>query len=269
MSEAMGHNLPPSEVEAYADTLKEKTKPIEAIIDDYVVGLKRLPEEIDDENAGQVTDFIKSCRALYKKAETMRTDERKHYEEFRDAAQKHFVRLTSKLAELGKAATARLDVYQQAKEAAMKAAAEEERKRAEEAERLAREEAAELQRKADEAAKAADTSAAREKAKEAERRAREAEERADKEAERKKEADKAPETTTRGGYGASAGTTKRWTFEVEDIAKVPRQFLMVNTVAVNDAIKADAKAMKEGKEGAAMRTIAGLRIFQKSSTVVR
>ncbi len=53
------------------------------------------------------------------------------------------------------------------------------------------------------------------------------------------------------------GVTKRWVFEVLDKAKVPMEFLYVDRVTVNDAIRF-------GK-----RDIPGLRVFQEESVSVR
>ena len=52
-------------------------------------------------------------------------------------------------------------------------------------------------------------------------------------------------------------TQKRWTFEVVDINKVPAEFLVVDTSEVNNAIS----------DG--VRTIKGLKIYQKETLVVR
>ena len=45
-------------------------------------------------------------------------------------------------------------------------------------------------------------------------------------------------------------TTKRWTFEVVDESKIPRKYLTVNTVAINQAVRNG------------VREIDGLNIFQ-------
>ena len=49
-----------------------------------------------------------------------------------------------------------------------------------------------------------------------------------------------------------AGVTRRWTFEVSDVSQVPREFLMVDEVAVRKAMNAGA------------REIPGIQIFQQA-----
>ena len=58
---------------------------------------------------------------------------------------------------------------------------------------------------------------------------------------------------------SSASSTVRnvWTFEVEDISKVPAEFLEVNTKAINESIRAG------------VRDISGLKIYQKSIVSIK
>lgn len=62
---------------------------------------------------------------------------------------------------------------------------------------------------------------------------------------------------TRTEYGSTGSLRKTWVFEVDDISKVPAEFLVLNSKAVRVAVR----------EGA--RSIPGLRIFEKSEIVVR
>lgn len=59
---------------------------------------------------------------------------------------------------------------------------------------------------------------------------------------------------TEAGFGS---TKKRWTFEVVDIEKVPKQFLIVDSVAVNNEIRGG------------IREIEGLKIYQKTEISIR
>lgn len=63
--------------------------------------------------------------------------------------------------------------------------------------------------------------------------------------------------TTYGQSGASFTAKKVWTFEMEDISKVPPQFLSLDETKVNQAIRAG------------LRDIPGLRIFEKSVASIR
>ncbi len=58
-------------------------------------------------------------------------------------------------------------------------------------------------------------------------------------------------------HGVTASLRGRWTYEVEDMANVPRHLLMINDAAIKAAVK--------GGE----RSIAGLRIFQETKIGVR
>lgn len=149
--------------------------------------------------------------------------------------------------------------------------------RIEEAKRKAEAEAAEAQRLAWEAGREAREAAERAKSAAERVQAREAEERARMDAEKAQRAaedaramssqavlDTAEQITgdtkapiTRTEFGSSASTRKTWVFELNDISKVPAEFLALNEVLVRKAIR----------EGA--RDISGLRIFEQSKVVVR
>lgn len=60
-----------------------------------------------------------------------------------------------------------------------------------------------------------------------------------------------------GGNFAVKGTTRRWTFKITDATLVPREFLIVDEVAIRKAILAGT------------RSIAGIEIFQDTSLTIR
>ena len=64
-----------------------------------------------------------------------------------------------------------------------------------------------------------------------------------------------PQTTQPLKVTDSTRTRKRWTFEIEDETKIPREFLAINSVKINEAIRNGA------------RNIEGLKIFQKEGLV--
>lgn len=66
----------------------------------------------------------------------------------------------------------------------------------------------------------------------------------------------APKSVSRGNVGSSS-VRKTWTFTLKDITKVPSIYLQLNEVAIRNAI------------ASGHRNIAGIEIFQKSTTIVR
>ncbi len=66
----------------------------------------------------------------------------------------------------------------------------------------------------------------------------------------------APKSTSLGSIGSSS-TRKVWKFELVDITKVPERYLQLNETAVRAAIQSGT------------RNISGLKVFQKSTLVVR
>ena len=65
---------------------------------------------------------------------------------------------------------------------------------------------------------------------------------------------KAQPTRTAAG---SSSTRKDWKWEVTDIAEVPREYLMIDAVKINKAVKAG------------LRNVKGLKIFEKSTVAFR
>ena len=75
----------------------------------------------------------------------------------------------------------------------------------------------------------------------------------------------AEEKIIRGDYGAATSLRTTWVHEIEDLAKVPAEFIMVNDRAVKDAIKAAEK----GKNGKPILEIPGIKIIEVQKAVVR
>ncbi len=74
----IGHNNPPSEMEILEKRLRENYKEVQDSYDR--LAQKPLPDEISDEQqAGQVTDYIKSVNALNKKVENIHKQEKAIY----------------------------------------------------------------------------------------------------------------------------------------------------------------------------------------------
>lgn len=64
-------------------------------------------------------------------------------------------------------------------------------------------------------------------------------------------------------YGASAAVHARWKWEVEDLAQVPREWLMI------DASKVSAEFRARMVDGKATMQIPGIRVFQDATLTVR
>ena len=71
-------------------------------------------------------------------------------------------------------------------------------------------------------------------------------------------AQKKPDEVVRSTSGPTTSVRKTWTYSVEDISKVPREYLVL------DATKVRASIVQMG-----VREIPGLKIFQERKTVVR
>ncbi|KKN17980.1 hypothetical protein LCGC14_0960390 [marine sediment metagenome] len=71
-----------------------------------------------------------------------------------------------------------------------------------------------------------------------------------------------PTQQIRGDIGGVGSIRKDWKFEVEDLSKVPIQYVEIKTTEVNISIRQAARAM-EAKLSDSMIEIPGLRIYQK------
>lgn len=77
------------------------------------------------------------------------------------------------------------------------------------------------------------------------------------EAQQLKEIERSAKTDKINLSSSSSTVRTVWTFEIEDISKIPAEFLEVNSKAVNDAIRSG------------VRDISGIKIFQKSVVSVK
>jgi hypothetical protein len=268
----LGHNAPPSDLKSGVELKQSLDIEHVALVTRANEMLQMAadfhadhPSVEDDETSGVLAGVIRQILGHAKSVDQVRIAVKDPYlraekiiDNFFTAEMKN--RLESAAADLNKKQTA----YQRAKEdrrrreaeeAAAKARAEEDarRREAEKAERERQRAEREARRVHEDAAAAA---AARQRAQEAERRAqeaREAEERAKVEREAQQQtagASAADLSRTRGDY-AMASLRTTWDFEIDDITKVPAEYLQINTSMVRAAIR--------GKDG--KRSIPGLRIF--------
>ncbi len=229
---------------------------------DVRVGLEKLPETVNGDNAGVVQDFIAQCQGALKDWEAARKAAKKKPDELGKAIQAEFQTRAAPVEEALKKARAKLGEYQQ------QLAREEEARRREEAEKAARE-AKEAQRKLDEAAAKATAAAQggdREAAKEAQEALDSAATAAESAAKDASDADKEADRPVhvRGEYGTTTGySRKAWKFEVTDIAKLPLSFLMVDEKMVRQWLT------EQTKGGGTPPDVEGLRFFQESSFHVK
>ncbi len=75
----------------------------------------------------------------------------------------------------------------------------------------------------------------------------------------------AEEKIIRGDYGAATSLRMDWVHEVEDLSKVPMEYVMLNDRVIRAAIKAAEK----GQDGKPMLEIPGLKIIKIQTSVVR
>lgn len=227
-------NLPTATalLEALPEIMGADTAELRKRLDDLEAAFKRMPPAVGTEDtAAKVTTLIAQINACAKALEDARKKEKEPFDKGAKAVQGFFTPLLDRLKTVKDAATRRLDAWQRQKDAERRA----------EAERL-RQEAAAQAAKAQTAEEVEQATALAEQA---------------------KAADGPHQTRTE--YGNVASTRKRWTFEVEDLAQVPRGYLVIDGVAVNKAIH----AATDKKTGACTLAIPGLRIFQETSTVVK
>jgi hypothetical protein len=239
------------EPETVRDLLEEENRDLVRRRDQLLDAVARVPETIDtDEVCGRASDFVKQIGAAAKTAEARRTEAKGPYVAAEKAVDGFFrAQLGEPLAQAKLAIQRRVDGYLRAK------AAQEHRRREEEARRAAA--AAKAREAAILAAEIPEEAA--DAALDAAILAQEAAE----EAAREVAAKPADLSRTRGDYGAVASLRTSWAFEVEDLHAIPLDALRpyFTPDAVEKALRAYVRA--------GGRQLAGVRIFQQSSAVVR
>jgi hypothetical protein len=253
----IGHNRAPEAVEALERNLAESYADLVARFVDLELGCTRVPEIIDSAlEAGLVADFVAQCQTHIRRAERAHKEEKAPFLNGGRAVDAFFKRRCEKLDAAVSLVLSRLKTCYdrmvdaeavchasmvRAAEAEACRATDEEGQHRQEAERLAREaRTAEERRRAGRELALAEVAAAR---------AQEASARA---------ATPCGAPRIVGDYGASAYVSHSWSFEVSDLARVPRSYLSLDNDAVRSAITK-----------AGVREIPGLRIFQSESLRVR
>ena len=252
----MGDNNPPDEATLLRADLESRSEALLKRRDELVAAFARVPAEVaDDVTAGRAADFIKQIAAASKNAESTRIAEKEPHLAASRVVDGFFKAITDPLAEIKKKVEARLTAYQRKK-------ADDERRRREEEARLAREAAELASREAAQRANAVNTETDLALAIDAEETAARA---ANDAALAKADADAKPAelSRTRSDFGSVASLRTTWTFDGLDRSKIDLEALRqhIPEEALEKAVRAFIKA--GGRE------LAGVRIFEHQSTVVR
>lgn len=245
----IGHNRPPSEIDALKFALEANHADLLTRRDELISGVERAPAEVTDEfTAALYADFIDQIGKEAKAVDATHTTVKKPHLEAGRAVDAFFKAITDPLEVAHKTVKARQKKYLDAK-------ADAERKARIEAERLAREAAEVAAKAARETEAAIQSDADLEKAVQVAEQAAVAHTAAVAAAHAL--AAKPAELSRVRGTAAVSSLKTFWTHTVTDVDAVPRQYLMVNVDAIKAAVKA---APKDGDKIAL--TIPGVRIYQ-------
>lgn len=237
------HNLPPLPTpESLEAALRAEHKHIFDRHAAFKDAMTRVPETIaDDEAAQKAADMAKQLKSGLDVAEAKRVETKKPYDELASVPHGLFGKLRDDFKKWRQTLIDRPDAYQTAKrEAERKRLADEAKKKRDEAEALAKK--GEFEAAAQVAEKAVTV-------------------------EQKAAAPSAGATT--GSLGGSFGSRTVWTFEIDDKAKIPLDYMEPNLVAIRNAMGAAraANKLEAGKEYTDI--IPGVRIYESTTTTAR
>jgi hypothetical protein len=233
----IGHNIG-NPIETLQAELKQDNARLIERRDELIESFERMPATCESEEAAQqMGDFSKQIHAAQKEAEKKRVGDKEPHLEAGRAVDGFFKSITDPLA------NCRLKVNKRLRNFLLLKEARERRKTEQEAERTRVEAAAAAaQAYADSDGKVVDQAMV------AEKKARDA---------ALAVGQKAAEFARTRGHAGSVSTLRtRWVFEVQNIKDVPEQYLKINDVAVNQAIKSG------------LREIAGLKITEEKTAIV-
>lgn len=256
MDAGTGHNLPPSDENAFLNEIESRHGELLKRRDELVAASERAPETIGDaETAGKAADYIKQLGAHEKTADKARKDEKEPYLERGRWVDGFFKSIAVQgIADIKKAMTGRLTAYQ-------RKVAEEERQRREAEERRQREEAERARREAEEKAQAAQTDEDLQAAVEAEQQAAEAQARAER-AERDAQAGAADLSRQHSGAGTVASLRTSWKCTAYDPATVDLEALRphIARAEIEKAIRGFIKAGGRELRGATIKEVSEARV---------
>ena len=261
------HNQGPVTLDTFDERVRIAFEAVEKRINELEVGLQRVPEVIDRDNEGRVSDFLKQVKEAQKDAEKTRKTLKGPLDAKGTKIQNYHRSLIAPLEKVLKAVNDRFDEYDRKRRAEEQARIEEERRKAREAEERAAREAEEARKQAEEAARAADDEETRARAEQAMAAARQAE--------REAVAANARTTTSlRASVGTIRGEASQrvsqsfWDFEADHAAiDLNRLRDYLGRDAIETAIR---KAIRDHTDGDTCRlTIPGVRIFRNERRITR
>lgn len=210
------HNLPPlPTAESLARRFAAENEALVASHKAIAASFAEMPLKIEtEEQAGKCADLAKQMRSGWREAENKRVLEKKPFDELAAVAHTWFGRIAQDFERMGRSVLARADVFQAAKrEAERKRLAEEAARQRAEAERLAAENKIEAAVQVAEAAQKTEAQAA------------------------------APSVArTTGALGGQLGSRTVWEFTIDDITKLPKEYLLPNMAAIRAWMHGQVKA---------------------------
>lgn len=236
-----GHNRPPVDIlEAIGADLPALTQSVRERAAELLAAETRMPATLDAATAGKAADFVKQIGAAIKDGEGLRATVKAPYLDAGKMIDAAFKNIGDPLAALKRRVEAKIGDHQRRIEA-------EERARREAEAAKAR---AEMEARMAAAKTEADLQRAVEAEAEAEKAARAAQARA------------AEMSRARGDFGSVATVRTTYSFEIENAAAVPREYLSPDEAKIKAAIKA------AGDRAMAL-AIPGVRVVEHRQTVVR
>jgi hypothetical protein len=254
-----GHNQPPEQIDpigGLSERLATSHADLLARFRDLELGCTRVPDPVEnEEDAATLTDFIAQCQGHIRQADAAHKTEKALFLKAGRVVDGFFKRRCAQLTAALAPAIARLKAYRDEVARIERERHETARRAAEQAARQAMVEAEEHRAQAERLARG-ESLGDRRAALDELRLAEEAAERA--QAAGYEATLPLEPTRLYGDYGSTAYVTRRWTFEVVDLDRVPREFMSLDVAVVREAITRDG-----------VRRIPGLRIFQAESLQVR
>ena len=263
----IGHNQGPVSLDPFEERIKVAFREVEDRINELEVGLQRVPNVIDNDNAGDVSDFFKQVKTAMKDAEKIRKELKQPLDEKGKKVQSYHQSIIVPADRVLKKVSERFDEYDRKRAAEEAARIAEERRKAAEKEEAERARAQKKREAAEAAAKEADNEATREHAERKMAEARQAEREA-------QAASEAVNTTSKARVGSIRGAASArlvqsfWDFEADfeqiDLNRL-RDYLAQE--AIETALR---KAIKDTAEGETCSLkIPGVRVFRNQRRITR